>query len=105
MNVAADFTMGIWVDALDMAAVGVGIGFTGADVVGLVCKSWLITITLYLLFTGALVLLFFSVILGPGTNLFNRFVFGGEVLVCGCDWVWVGTWVLDQAYPPILGMS
>ena len=85
---AADFTMGIWVDALDMAALGVGIGLTGADVVGVVGKGWAITLTLYLLFAGTLVLLFFSIILGPGDFLVNGLLFCGGVLVYGCDWVW-----------------
>ena len=43
MDVAAEFTMGIWVDAKDMATVGARTGFTGADVVGVVGKGWAIT--------------------------------------------------------------
>ena len=54
---AADFTVGIRVDALDMAAVGVGIGITGTDVFCVAGKDWVITLTLYLLFAGTLVLL------------------------------------------------
>ena len=50
MDVAAYFMMGIWVDTVDMATVGVGIGLMGADIVGVVGKSWAITLTLYLLF-------------------------------------------------------
>ena len=66
MNVAADFTTGIWVVAVDVATVGVGsvggTGFTGEGwVVG---KGWAITLNLYLLFTSALALLFFSAFLG-----------------------------------------
>ena len=60
MDVAADFTMGIWVDAVEVATVGVGaaggIGFMGAVGVGVAGKGWAITLTLYLPFTGALVL-------------------------------------------------
>ena len=67
MDVAANFIMGIWVDVVEMATVGVGIGFMGADVVGVLGKGWAITLTLYLLFAGTLVLLFFSAILGPGS--------------------------------------
>ena len=84
---AANSTMDIWVDALDMAAVGVGIGFTGIDVFGVVGKGWAITLTLYLLLAGTLVLLFFSFILGPGDFLVNGLLFWGGVLVHGCDWV------------------
>ena len=65
MDVAADFTMGILVVAVELPTVGVGaaggIGFTGK--VGVVGKGWVIILTLYLLFTGALAL-FFSAFLG-----------------------------------------
>ena len=77
MDIAPDF----WVDALVMAAAGVGIGFTGTDVVGIVGKGWAITLTLYLLFAGTLVLLFFSVILGTGAFLINGLLFWRGVLV------------------------
>ena len=66
MDVAGDFTMDVWVDVLDVVDAGVGIEFTGADVVGVVGKGWAITITLYLVFTGTLVLLFISIILVLG---------------------------------------
>ena len=65
MDLAADFTTGIWMDVVDVAIVAVGIGFMGTHVVGVVGKGWAITLTLYLLFTGTLVLLFFTAILGP----------------------------------------
>ena len=94
---AADFTMGIWVDTLDVAAVGVGIGFTGTYVVWVVGKGWAITLTLYLLFAVILILIFFSVILGPGAFLVNGLLFGEEcwcVVVIGFG---VGAWVWDQA--------
>ena len=61
MVVTADFTMGIWMDAVNMATVGIGTvrsGFMGTDIVGMVGKGCAITLTLYLLFTGTLVLLF-----------------------------------------------
>ena len=83
MDVAPGFAMGIWVDALDVDAVGVGIGFTGTDIVEVVGKGWVITLTLYLHFAGTLVLLFFSVILGSGAFLFNGLLFWEGVLVCG----------------------
>ena len=60
MDVAADFTTGIWVVEVEVATVGVGtaggIEFLGN--VGMVGKGWAITLTWYLLFTGALALLF-----------------------------------------------
>ena len=66
MYVAADFTTGIWVVAVEVATVGVGsagrIRFTGK--VGLAGIGWVIILPLYLLFTGALALLFFSAFLG-----------------------------------------
>ena len=66
MDVAADFTTGIWVVAVEVATVGVGlaggIGFMRR--VGLAGIGWAITLTLYLIFTGALALLFFSTFLG-----------------------------------------
>ena len=68
MDVAADFTTGVWVDVVEVVTVGVGIGFMGTNVVGLVGKGWAITLTLYLLFAGTLVL-FFSAILCPGVFL------------------------------------
>ena len=71
-----------------MWLLGVGIGFTGTDVGGIVGKGWAITLTLYLLFAGTLALLFFSIILSPGALLVNGLLFWGGVLVCGCDLVW-----------------
>ena len=82
---AANFTMGIWMDAVDMATVGVGIRLTCVVVVMVVCKGWAITLTLHLLFTGALVLLFLSAILGPGVFLVMQLFFLEGVLVHGCD--------------------
>ena len=65
MDVGADFTIGVWVVAVEMAAMGVGssgrIGFMGK--VGVTGIGWAITLTLYLLFTGTLPLLFFSAFL------------------------------------------
>ena len=91
MVVAADFTTGIWVDAVEVATVGVGtdlIGFTGTDIVGVVGKGWAISLSLHLLFTGALVLLFLSAIFHPGAFLVNGLLFWEGMLVHGCDWVW-----------------
>ena len=88
MDVADDFTMGLWMDAVEVATVGVRIGFMGAAGVGVVGKGWAITLTLYLLFAGALVLFFFSAILDPGDFLVKELLFWEGVLVCGCDWVW-----------------
>ena len=46
MDVAADFTMGIWVETV--ATVGVHVvEFTGAVGVGVVSMGWAITLTLY----------------------------------------------------------
>ena len=86
MDMAADFTMGICVEVV--ATVGVGtvwVKFTGAIGVGVVGMGWAITLTLYFLFAGTLILLFFSDILGPGALLVTELVFWGGALVCGCD--------------------
>ena len=66
METATDFTVDIWVEVVATVEVGiVGVEFTGAVRVGVVGMGWAITLTLYLLFAGTLVLLFFSFILGP----------------------------------------
>ena len=90
MYVAGDFTMGIWVVAIDVATVGVGtaggIGFTGK--VGVVGKGWAITLTLYLLFTDDLVLLFFFAFLSTRVFLLRNY--------CGKEYwcvVVIGVWV------------
>ena len=67
MDVAADFTTGIWVAVVEVAIVGVGlagrIGFMAK--VGLAGIGWVVALTLNLLFTGALALsCFFSAFLG-----------------------------------------
>ena len=51
--------------------------------VGLAGIGWAITLTLNLLFTGALALLFFSAFLGAGVFLGKGFVLGENTLVCG----------------------
>ena len=62
MDMAADFTLDVWVDAVEVATVGVGaaggIGFMDAVGAGVVRKGWAITLTLYLLFTDVVALLF-----------------------------------------------
>ena len=87
---AADFTTGIWVVAVEVATVGVGIaggiGFTGK--VGVAGIGWAITLTLYLLFTGALALLFFSAFLGTKVFLVKEFLSWEGVLVHDCEWGW-----------------
>ena len=90
MDVAADFTMGVWVKVVATVEVDTfGVEFTGPVGVGVVGMSWAITLTLYLLLVGTLVLLFFSFILGPGSFSGHGVVFlGGGALVLGCDWVW-----------------
>ena len=100
MDVAADFTMGIWVDAVEMANVGVGIGFLGTVRVGEVGKGWAITATLYLLFAGALILFYFSAILGAGDFLVKELLFWEGVLVHGCDCVWGWGLGLGPSLPP-----
>ena len=50
--------------------------------VGLVGIGWVITLTLNLLFTGTLALLFFSAFLGAGAFLGEEFVLGKNTLVC-----------------------
>ena len=90
MDVAPDVTTGIWVVAVGMATVEVGsagrIGFTGE--VGLAGIGWVITLTLYLLFPGALALLSLSAFLGTMVFLVKEFPSWEGVLVCGCDWGW-----------------
>ena len=80
--------MGVWVDVVEVATVGVWIEFMGTDVVGVVGKGYTITLALYLLFAGTLVLLFFSAILGPGVFLVRELLFWEGALVHGCNWVW-----------------
>ena len=103
---AADFTMAIWVVGVEVATVGVGaadgMGFMGKDEVGVVGKGWVITITLYFLFTGALVLLFFSTFLNTRDFLVMELWWEG-VLVHSCNWGWC--WISGQACPATLGMS
>ena len=67
--------------------------------------GWAVTLTLSLLFTGALVALFFSAILGPGVFLAKELLSWEGALACGCNWVGIGAWVWDQAFPQTLGMS
>ena len=63
--VAADFATGIWVVTVVLTTVG--LGSAGED--KLVGIGWAITLTLNLLFTGALALFFFSAFLG--TRVFH----------------------------------
>ena len=88
MDVAADFTTGIWVVVVEVATVGVGtagsIGFMGE--VGVAGKGWAITLTLYLLFTGAPALLSLSAFFGTRSFLVEEFLLWKGVLVHGCDW-------------------
>ena len=89
MDMAADFIMGIWVEVVATVGLGtVGVEFTGVIGVGVVGMTWAITLTLYLLFTGALVLLILSAILGPGVFLVNGLLLCEGALLFGCDWVW-----------------
>ena len=106
MDVAADFTTGIWMQVVATVGVDiVGVKFTGAVGVGVVGMGWEITLSLYLLLAGILVLLFFSFTSDPGVFLVTGLLFWGGVLVHGCDWVLGGAWVWDQASPPIQVMS
>ena len=41
MDAAGDLTMGVWVDVVEVVTMGVGIGFIGADVVGVVGNFFL----------------------------------------------------------------
>ena len=100
MDVAKDFTIGIWVVAVEVATVGVdaagGIGLMGEVEVGVVSKGWVITPTLYPLLAGALTLLFFSAFLGTKV-LFISKLFWRIVLVCGCNWGWGWSFGMGQA--------
>ena len=84
---AADFATDIWVAAVKVSTVGLGsaggIGFVGK--VGLAGIGWVITLTLNPLFTGALVLFFFTTFLGIKVFLVEFLSWEG-LLVCGCDW-------------------
>ena len=89
MDMAANFTIGVWVEVVATVGVGTaGIEFTGVVGVGVVGMGWVITLTLYLLFTGDLVLLFLSAILGPGIFLVKGLMLWEGVIVLGCNWVW-----------------
>ena len=76
MDVATDFITGIWPAAVVVATVGVGSaggnGFTGQ--VGVAGIGWMITLTLYLLFTGALALPLFSAFLSTKVFLVEEFL-------------------------------
>ena len=99
MDLAAEFTMGIWVVAVEVATVGVGtVGIEFMGAVGVVGKGWVITFTLYLLFTGALALLFFSAILGTRIFLVKELLWEG-MLVHGCNWGWVWSLSLGPSLP------
>ena len=90
MDVADDFTTGIWVVTVKVATVGVGTagstGFMGE--VRVAGKGWAITLTFYLLFTGALALLFWSTFLGTKAFLVEEFLSWEGVLVHGCNCGW-----------------
>ena len=89
MDMAEDFTMGVWVEVVATVWVDtVGVEFTGTVGVGVVGMGWAITLTLYLLLVSTLVLLFFSFILGPGAFLVMGLLFWGGALVLGWSWVW-----------------
>ena len=99
MDVAADFTMGVWVVAVEVATVGVGTaGIEFTDTVGVVGKGWAIALTLYLLFTSALALLFFYAIWGTRVFLVKKLLWEG-VLVCGCNWGWAWGLGLGPSLP------
>ena len=105
MDMAKDFTMGIWVEVVATVGVGtVGVEFTGTVGIGVAGMGWAITLTLYLLLAGTLVLLFFSFMLGPGAFLVMGLLFWRWALVLDCNWIWVGG-VWDKACLPILGRS
>ena len=107
MDMAVDFTMGIWLEVLATAEIGiVGVKLTGVVGIGVVGMGWAITLTLYLLSASTLVLLFFCYdILGPGDFLVMWLLFWGGALVLGCGWVGISVWVWDQTYPLILVTS
>ena len=90
MYMAAAFTTGIWVAAVEMATVGEGSAgrteFMGK--VGMAGIGWMITLILSLLFTGVLALLFFSAFLGTKVFLVEEFLSWKGVLVHGHEWGW-----------------
>ena len=81
--VAAAFTTGVWVVTMVVATVGVGsvdrVRLAGK--VGLVGIGYVVTLTLNLLFTGTLALLFFSAFLGTGVFIGKEFLSGKNMLV------------------------
>ena len=107
MDVAADFTTGIWVEAVATEGVG-AVEFTGVVGVGVVGMGWAITLILYHLLAS--MVLFLSFILGLGAFLVMVLLFRDEhwclvvtgLVVAGSG---VGAWVWDQAYPLILNTS
>ena len=79
MDVVTDFVMGVWVEAVATMGVGtVGVKFAGAAGIRVVHMGWAITLTLYLLLAGPLIVLFLSATLGPGVFLFRHYCFGKE---------------------------
>ena len=103
---AADFTMGIWVDAVEVATV------KGRDWINGHSWSWggrqglgnyPHFVSSFYRCSGSP--LHFSAILGSGIFLVKELLFWENGLVCGCDWVWAMAWVLGQVCPPTLGMS
>ena len=84
--VVAGFATGIWAEVtIVVTAIGVG----SAGKVGFMGKGCTNTLTLNLLFTGALALFFFSAFLGTGVFHGKELLSGKKVLVCGCGWGWV----------------
>ena len=85
MDMAANLTIGIWVEVV--ATVGVGaVEFTGEVGVGVIVMGWVITVTLYFLL-ASMVLLFLSLVLGLGA-----FSGHGVVILRRCTgaWLWLG---------------
>ena len=75
MDVAADFTSGVWMEPIATNGVGAA-EFTGAVEVGVVGMGWAIILTFYLLLVST-VLLFLRFVLGPEAFLVMGLVFWG----------------------------
>ena len=83
MELAADFTMGIWVETVTTVGVD-AVEFTSVIGVGVVGMGWAITPTLYLLLVS-MAIFFLSFVLGPGDFLVMGLLF------------WAGCWCLVVA--------
>ena len=106
MDLAADFTTGLWVEVLATVGVGtVGVKFTGAFGIGVVGMGWQLPSPC----TFFVQVLWFSfsseTFLVLGISWVMVCYFGEDCWCLVVTGFGVGSWVWDQACPPMLGMS